>query len=433
MSRRPDAQAAAPAAPAAAGHAAGPAKPAAAAPAGNLNFVLVCIFIDMLGIGLVVPVLPILVGEFVHTRDAQALWYGIMGTTFGLMQFIFMPMLGAVSDRVGRRPVLLYSMAGMCANFLATAWAPNLACMFIGRVVGGMSSASMSVASAYASDVSTPDNRAKSFGKIGAAFGLGFICGPILGGLLGRYSLQLPFYVAAALSAGNFVYGYFCVPESLPAGLRAPFQLSKLNPLAAVLKLVGRRDIRGLIIVFALVTCAQMMLQSTWVLYTHFRFDWNPSQNGIALFCVGLSSMVVQAGLLGLLIKRFGEVRLALLGLGSGCITYTLYGLATEGWMMYVFILCNLLAFAAGPALQGIISKATPANQQGELMGSLQSISSVGIIFMPLLGSAILGEVSHLPARDWRIGTTFFVCAAMQLLAILVARHYFRHHPLRQV
>ena len=425
MSRQPEAKQSAPAGPAAA--------KAAGAPAGNLNFVLVCIFIDMLGIGLVVPVLPILVGEFVHTRDAQALWYGIMGATFGLMQFIFMPMLGAVSDRVGRRPVLLYSMAGMCANFLATAWAPNLACMFIGRVVGGMSSASMSVASAYASDVSTPDNRAKSFGKIGAAFGLGFICGPILGGLLGRYSLQLPFYVAAALSAGNFVYGYFCVPESLPAGLRAPFRLGKLNPLAAVRRLVGRRDIRGLIIVFALVTCAQMMLQSTWVLYTHFRFDWNPSQNGIALFCVGLSSMVVQAGLLGLLIKRFGEVRLALLGLGSGCITYTLYGLATEGWMMYVFILCNLLAFAAGPALQGIISKATPANEQGSLMGSLQSLTSLCIIFMPLVGTAILGAASHLPPQDWRVGSTFFVCAAMQAAAIFVARRYFSSHRMAPV
>lgn len=407
------------------------ASPSAApvpASAGKLNFILICVFIDMLGIGLVVPVLPILVGQFVPDRESQALWFGIMGTTFGLMQFIFMPMLGAVSDRVGRRPVMLYSMAGMCANFLATAWAPNLACMFIGRVIGGMSSASMSVASAYASDVSTPEQRAKSFGKVGAAFGLGFICGPVLGGLLGRYNLQLPFYVAAALSAANFLYGYLCVPESLPAGRRAPFQLARLNPFTALLKLVRRRDIRGLIVVFALVTCAQMMLQTTWVLYTHFRFDWNPGQNGIALFCVGLASMVVQAGLLGLLIRRFGEIRLALLGLASGAITYTLYGLATEGWMMYVLILANMLAFAAGPALQAIISKSTPAAEQGQLMGSLQSISSIGIIVMPLAGSAILGRVSHLPPGDWRIGSTFFVCAAMQALAIVVARRYFRSH-----
>jgi DHA1 family tetracycline resistance protein-like MFS transporter len=395
---------------------------------GNLNFVLVCVFIDMLGIGLIVPVLPVLIGEFTGNRESQANWYGILAATFGLMQFIFMPMLGAISDRVGRRPVLLYSMAGMCVNFLTTAWAPNLACLFIGRVIGGMSSASMSVASAYASDISTPENRAKSFGKVGAAFGLGFICGPALGGLLGKYSLHLPFYVAGALSAANFIYGYFAVPESLPAGRRATFAWSRINPFAALSKLVRRTDIRGLVITFSLVTFAQMMLQTTWVLYTTFRFNWTTGQNGLALFCVGLCAAVVQAGLLGYFIKRFGEVRLSLLGLGSGCITFMLYGLATQGWMMYVFILCNLLSFAAGPALQGIISKTTAASEQGELMGSLQSISSLGVIVMPLLGSAILAKVSHLPANDWRIGTTFFVSAAMQALAIVVARRYFSQH-----
>jgi DHA1 family tetracycline resistance protein-like MFS transporter len=398
---------------------------------GNLNFVLVCVFIDMLGIGLIVPVLPLLVGEFVSGREQQALWYGVMSMVFGLMQFIFMPMLGAISDRVGRRPVLMYSMAGMCANFLATAWAPNLACLFIGRVIGGMSSASMSVASAYASDISGHDKRASSFGKIGAAFGLGFICGPMLGGLLGSVNLHLPFYVAAGLSAANLVYGYFMVPESLPAERRAPFALARVNPFAALSRLLRRRDIRGLVIVYALTTFAQMMLHSTWVLYTTFRFDWTPRDNGLALFCVGLAAAVVQAGLLAALLRRFGEVRLSLLGLASGAVTFVLYGLATEGWMMYVFILCNLLAFAAGPALQGIISKASGAGEQGELMGSLQSISSLGVVLMPLVGTSILGAVSHLPANDWRVGSTFFLCAAMQALAIVVARRYFRQHHLR--
>ena len=171
-----------------------------------------------------------------------------------------------------------------------------------------------------------------------------------------------------------------------------------------------------------------MMLHSTWVLYTTFRFNWKPLDNGIALFCVGLAAAVVQAGLLSVLMKRFGEVRLSLLGLGSACITYLLYGLATQGWMMYVFILCNLLAFAAGPAIQGIISKASPPDEQGELMGSLQSINSVGIIFMPLLGTFILGMASHLPPQDWRVGSTFFLCAAMQLVALVMARHYFKSH-----
>ncbi len=250
----------------------------------------------------------------------------------------------------------------------------------------------------------------------------------MLGGVLGDANLHLPFYVAAALSAANFVYGYFMVPESLPAGRREPFKLARLNPLSALLRLVQRKDIRGLVIVITLATFAQMMLQSTWVLYTTFRFDWTPRDNGIALFCVGLGSVVVQAGLLGILIRRFGEVRLSLLALTSGMLTFIAYGLATEGWTMYVFILANVLAYATGPALQGLVSKSSPPEQQGELMGSLQSIGSLGVIVTPLLGTAILGAVSRLPQDDWRVGSSFFVCAGMQAVALLVAWRYFRRH-----
>jgi DHA1 family tetracycline resistance protein-like MFS transporter len=199
-----------------------------------------------------------------------------------------------------------------------------------------------------------------------------------------------------------------------------------VNPFHALRKLLGRRDIRGLVVVFALATFAQMMTQGTWVLYTTFRFGWTPRDNGIALFCVGLATVVVQAWLLGVLIRRFGEQRLAVIGLASGALTFVLYGLATQGWMMYLFIGCNLLAFAAGPALQAIISRGTGAGEQGELMGSLQSISSIGVVVMPLLGAAILGAVSHLPANDWRIGSSFYVSAAMQALAVIAALRYFR-------
>jgi DHA1 family tetracycline resistance protein-like MFS transporter len=400
------------------------AKGASGAPVG-LKFVLVCVFIDMLGVGLAIPVLPILVGEFVEGRDLQAHWYGILATTFGLLQFFAMPLLGAISDRVGRRPVLLYSMSGMCLNFLVTAWAPTLWILLLGRVIGGMSAASISVASAYASDVSTPENRAKSFGLIGAAFGLGFICGPMIGGLLGGVNLHLPFYVASGLSALNLIYGFFFVPESLPKEKRAPFRIAKANPFSSLMHLASRRDIGGLIAVFALVTFAQVLLQVTWVLYTHFRFDWTPRDNGYALFCVGLASAVVQAGLLGRMVRRFGEVRLSLLGLASGAITFVLYGLATEGWMMYVFILCNVFAFAAGPALQAIISKATDAREQGALMGSLQSLGGLAIVVMPVIGTSLLAAVSHLPANDWRIGVTFFLSAGLQMVALAIAWRYF--------
>lgn len=386
----------------------------------------------MLGIGLAIPVLPILVGHFVDGREAQAHWQSIMASVFGLLQFVCMPLLGAVSDKIGRRPVMLFSMAGMCINFIATALAPTLALLFVGRVIGGMSSASMSVASAYASDVSTPENRAKSFGMIGAAFGLGFICGPALGGYLSEIDIRLPFFVAAGLSAANFIYGYLMVPESLPPGRRSAFSFARANPFAALQRLFGRRDIQGLVGVFLLVTLAQVMLQTNFVLYTTFRFNWHGSDNGLALFCVGLCSAVVQAGLLSRLIKRFGEVRLSIIGLTSGAITYVLYGLATEGWMMYVFILCNLLAFAAGPALQAIVSKATDPREQGALMGSLQSISSVAVVIMPLIGGHILALTSNYPSNDVRVGTVFFVCAILQFIGLALAVRYFKTHPVRQ-
>jgi MFS transporter, DHA1 family, tetracycline resistance protein len=401
----------------------------APAPPAGLKFVLVCVFIDMLGIGLIIPVLPMLIGEFAGGKQYQAQWYGALITLFGLMQFIFMPILGALSDRLGRRPVLLFSIIGVGINFLITALAPNLWFMALARVIGGMSSASISVASAYAADVSTPANRAKSFGMVGAAFGLGFIFGPVLGGLLGHVGLRLPFFVGAALCGANAIYGYTMVPESLPMDRRMPFSIRRANPFASLARLALRTDIRGLVAVFALVTFGQIMLQTTWVLYTYFRFGWDTFDNGMALFCVGISAAVVQAGLLGWLIRRLGEVRLAMWGLASGAIVYVLYGLATQGWMMYVFILCNLLAFAAGPALQGIVSKLTDPREQGSLMGSLQSVSSLAMVVVPGIGALLLARVSALPANDWRIGVTFFVSAILQTLAFIIAWRYFANHP----
>jgi len=386
--------------------------------------IFLTVLLDLIGFGMILPILPFYGQRF----GATAGQVGLLFASYSLAQLLFAPPLGRLSDRIGRRPVLVTSIAGSVLAYLLFAFAPSFWVLVLARALSGVAASNYSIAQAYLADISTPENRSKAMGMIGAAFGLGFICGPILGGLLGAVNLHLPFYVAAGLSLANFTYGYFFVPESLPHAQRGKFRLTRVNPLAGLVKLAGRKDIRGLLVTFALVTSAQMMLQSTWVLYTHFRFNWSPAENGIALFCVGLAAAVVQAGLLGVFMKRFGEVRLSLLGITSGCITYMLYGLATQGWMMYVFILCNLLAFAAGPALQGIISKATPASEQGELMGSLQSISSAAIVVMPLVGTAILGAVSHLPPSDWRIGSSFFVCAIMQGIAIVVARRYFRSH-----
>ncbi len=405
-------------------HAGGHAKPV------RLHFIMICVFIDMLGVGLALPVLPVLVGQYVEGRDLQAHWYGIMVMVFGLCQFFCMPVLGALSDKVGRRPVMLFSMFGMAINFFATALATNLAMLFIGRVIGGMSAASVSVANAYVSDVTTHETRARAFGMIGATFGMGFIFGPILGGFLGNIDLHLPFYVAAGLCVANFIFGYFFVPESLPRDRRNAFSWTRANPFAAIVGLARRVEIRGLVAVFALSSLAQILLHTTWVLYTTFRFGWGPLENGVSLFAVGVTAAVVQAGLLGWLMKTFGEVRLSLLGLISGGIVYALYGLATQGWMMYVFIGINMLAYGAGPALQAIVSKQTDPKEQGALMGSLQSISSVAVIIGPIIGASLLAAVSHYPPGDFRIGTVFFVCALLNFGAVYLAWRYFRSHAI---
>jgi MFS transporter, DHA1 family, tetracycline resistance protein len=390
-----------------------------------MPFILVVVFIDVLGIGIALPVLPILVGEYTASRELQTYWYGALVVVYGVMQFVCAPVLGALSDRFGRRPLLLWSLLGLGLHFLLLGLAPSLALMFVARVVGGASGASFSVANAYASDVSTAEQRAKSFGLVGATFGLGFIFGPMVGGLLGSVNLHLPFYAAAGLSLVNAVYGFFIVPESLPPDRRSAFSFAKANPFAALLTLARHREIGSLVIVFALVVLAHLMLQISWVLFTHFRFGWGPRENGFALFCVGLVAAVVQGGLLGMLLKRFGNTRLALTGLATGTVAYVLYGLAPQGWMMYVIIVANFLSFAAGPALQSVVSNAVDPREQGVTMGALTSINSVMFVVAPLISTPLLAAVSQLPPADWRVGATFFVSASLQAVGFWLARRHF--------
>jgi DHA1 family tetracycline resistance protein-like MFS transporter len=390
-----------------------------------LPFILVVVFIDVLGIGLAMPVLPMLIGDYTPSRDLQSYWYGVLVIVYGLMQFFCAPLLGALSDRFGRRPVILASIFGLGLHYLLLALAPSLWFMLIARLIGGITGASFSVANAYASDVSSAESRAKSFGLIGAAFGLGFICGPVLGGLLGSIDLHLPFYVAAGLSLVNALYGLIVVPESLPRDRRAAFELKRANPFSALLALSRHREVGRLVVVFALVVLAQLILQTTWVLFTHFRFGWGPRENGFALFCVGLVAAVVQGAMLGRLLRRFGEVRLALIGLSVGTIAYILYGLAPQGWMMYAIIIGNFISFAVGPALQGIVSNAVGPREQGVTMGALNSIQSIMFVVAPAIGTPLLAQISHLPPSDWRVGVTFFVSAVLQGVALVVARRHF--------
>jgi DHA1 family tetracycline resistance protein-like MFS transporter len=402
-----------------------PESPAPGRRAAALPFIFIVVFIDVLGIGLAMPVLPMLVGDYTPSRELQAYWYGVLVVVYGLMQFFCAPLLGALSDRFGRRPVILASIFGLGLHYLLLAVAPSLGFMLFARVIGGVTGASFSVASAYASDISSAEGRAKSFGLIGAAFGLGFIFGPMLGGLLGSIDLHLPFYVAAGMSLLNGLYGLIFVPESLPRDRRAAFALRRANPFSALLALSRHREIGRLVLVFALVVLAQLILQATWVLFTHFRFGWGPRENGFALFCVGAVAAVVQGALLGPLLRRFGEVRLALTGLSVGTIAYLLYGLAPQGWIMYAIIVGNFLSFAAGPALQGIVSNAVGPREQGVTMGALNSIQSVMFVVAPAIGTPLLAQVSHLPPSDWKVGVTFFVSAALQAVALVVARRHF--------
>jgi len=393
-----------------------------------LRFILVTVLLDVMGIGLLLPVLPAMVGQFTESRDAQAYWYGAMLLAFGGMQFLCAPLLGALSDRYGRRPVLLVSITGLGVMFAATPLVGSVGALVATRLFGGALAANFSVANAYVADISTPEQRARGFGMIGAAFGVGFVLGPMLGGLLGHIDIRLPFFVAAVLSFVNFAYGFFVLPESLPPERRKRVDLARASPLAALRGLTRLHGVGLLVAVFALINLAQFILHGVWVLYTGFRFDWGPREAGLSLFVVGLAVALVQGGLLGMLLARFGEKRLVLAGLASATLAYAAYGLATSGWMMYAIIAANLLSFTVGPALQAIVSRAAPASEQGLAMGALSSLASLVAVIAPLAGTPLLAAVSHLPPEDWKMGAPFFLSAVLGLAALaLAALHFDRH------
>jgi DHA1 family tetracycline resistance protein-like MFS transporter len=392
----------------------------------GLPFILVTVFLDTLGIGLVIPVLPSLVGTLTTGRDLQSYWYGALLASYGITQFLGAPLLGALSDCFGRRPVILISIFGLGLNFLLTALSPWLWLLLVSRLIGGATGASFSVASAYIADITLPEQRSKRFGILGAVFGLGFVCGPMLGGLLGSYSLRVPYFVSASLALLNWLYGFFVLPESHPRDRRAPFSIAKANPFSALAALSRLHGVGSLISVYTLTMLAQFIVQSTWVLYTTFRFGWGPRENGISLFVFGLTSALAQGWLLGPLLKRLGELRTALFGLTSSVLANVLYGAAVHGWMMYAIIFANLLGFTTGPAFQGIVSKSVDADKQGITMGSLTAINSMMGVVGPLAGTPLLALVGHLPPRDWRVGITFFLCALLQTIALVQALRYFQ-------
>ncbi len=398
-----------------------------AATRASSSFIFITILLDVIGFGLIIPVMPKMVSKFTSSDVETNYWYMIMTASYGVMQFFFSPILGALSDKFGRRPVILISIVGLGLDFILQGIAWSIPVLFAARLLGGITGASFSVGSAYIADVTSAEDRAKGFGMIGMAFGIGFILGPMLGGFLGDYRAELPFFAAAAFSLLNALYGLFVLPESLPKHLRTPFSLKKANAFSALKGLVELKGLGMFILAIALTNLAQFMMHSVWVRYTETRFLWTPKDNGVALFAVGMSAAIVQGGLLGVLIKTFGEIRLAKVGLLFAAMQFILMGLAPQGFYIYIIMLVTILASAAGPALQAHVSRAVPAHKQGIAMGSLTSIGSITQVIAPFAGLSILSKFTHAPGaiNTLQAGMPFFASAILQFIAYALAVWYF--------
>ena len=392
-----------------------------------MPFIMAATLIDMISIGIIIPVMPMLVGQFTASPADQAFWFGAITFTFATANFFASPVLGALSDRFGRRPVLLLGFCGFTVSFFVTAVVTELWLLVAIRLVSGALMANAAIANAYVADITPPEKRAQRFGLLGAMLGLGFILGPAIGGILGGIDVRLPFFVAGTGGLLNLLYGYFVLPESLPPERRRPMNWrAALNPLAALLRLRQLSGIGGLVAVIGLGSLAQFILQTVWVLYTTFRFNWTPQQNGWSLFLVGATGFVMQGLLLKRLIAHFSARRLVLAGLSSAALCHLGWALATQGWMMYAFIALNLLSYAVAPTIQSLVSAAADEKTQGQTMGAVAALSSLASVLGPVVGAPLLGFVSHLPPNDWRMGAPFFLTSALLLACIFIAARQFR-------
>jgi len=392
-----------------------------------LGFIFVTLALDILGVGLIIPILPRLVQSFQGDSVAAASHtYGLLAALYSLMQFLCAPLLGSLSDRFGRRPVILASLFGSGLDYFVLAFAPNLAWFFVGRVISGATGANFAAGVAYIADVSPPEKRAANFGLIGAAFGLGFIAGPALGGLLGNVGLRVPFLVARGLTLLNWLYGWLVLPESLAQKNRRAFSWTRSNPVGALLDLRRHAMALGLAGSYFLIYLAHQALPSTWVLYTGYRYHWTVSQIGLSLAIVGLMAAIVQGGLTRIVVKRIGEEKTATLGLTVGALSYAGYGLAPEGWMIYAILVAGSLGGMTGPAVQGLISRGVGADEQGGVQGSLSSLTSVAGIIGPPIAAELFRYFISDTAAMYLPGAAFFFSAILVVLALLLALRSFQ-------
>ena len=386
-------------------------------------FIFVTVLIDMLSFGIIIPVLPHLIVELVGGSIARAaVWASGFGTAFMLMQFLFSPIQGALSDRFGRRPVILLSNLGLGLDFLMMALVNTLPLLFIGRIISGITAASFSTANAYVADVTPPEKRAASFGMIGMAFGIGFVIAPAIGGFLGEMDTRLPFKVAVVLCLANFVYGFFVLPESLPPERRTPrFDWAHANPLGALKLLRRYPQVLGLIVVLFLLAFAHMVYPSTFVLYADYRFGWGPQMVGYTLAAVGVLAAIVQGGLVKKIVAAFGERRTLLLGLGCGTLGFVLYGLAPSGPWFWAAMPIAALWGIAQPAAQAIMTHQVDPREQGRLQGAVASLSSVAGIFAPTLFTRAFAAVTDSHLHNAWAGITFGIAALLVGAAWLIA------------
>ena len=387
-----------------------------------LAFILITVFLDILAFGMIIPVLPHLLASFLEgDLSRTAVVHGLFASSFMVMQFIFSPVQGALSDRFGRRPIILLSNLGLGPDFLLMAVAQTLPLLFIGRVLSGITSASFSTANAYIADVTPPQDRAAAYGKIGMAFGIGFVLAPAVGGLIGDANPRLPFWIAAGLSIANFCYGWFVLPESLPLERRAPFSWKRANPIASLSFLAHHPEVFALAGVLFLMQLAHIVYPSVFVLYADYRFDWGPKMVGYTLAGVGILSVIVQGGLIKRFIARFGERKTLLLGLAFGAAGFLLYGLAPSGAWFWAAMPIAALWGIATPAAQSLMTRQVAPNEQGRLQGAIVSLSSVaGILGPTIFTRAFSDAAGRGPDNAW-VGITFWLAAAMLLTGLWLA------------
>lgn len=382
-------------------------------------FIFGTVLLDMLALGIIAPVLPKLVIQLEGGNEASAAGlFGLFGTVWAAMQFLFAPVLGSLSDRVGRRPVILLSCLGLGLDYIIMALAPTVGWLFVGRVLSGITASSFTTSFAYIADVTEPDERARRFGMLGAAFGVGFILGPAVGGLLGGISLRAPFWAAGALSVVGAAYGWFVLPESLPLERRASFQLRRANPIGSLGLLRGHEALLTLAVVAFVYRVAHDALPSVFVLYGDYRFGWTARTVGFALAIVGAASIIVQAGLVGPAVRRLGEPRALLTGLACGAVAFVVYGLAPNGVVFLLGIAPGSLYGLVYPSLQGLMTRRVGPDAQGRLQGALGSLMGIAGVIAPVLFTQVFAAAIG-PFRGVGLPGAPFLLAALLLVAAM--------------